>query len=94
MPIPADYFTILRPCKDSLDTGCFMAWCTFKRGSPGSPFMLKENYKGIVTNPLTWKIDTLYAGDNLNTGGILRNFNKLSPAVVDAQVHDNIFVGE
>ena len=90
MPVPADYFTILKPCKDSLDTGCFMAWRTFKKGSPGSSFVLKENFKSIVTNPLTWTLDTLYAPETLNTGGILRNFNKLSPAVVDAQVHDNI----
>lgn len=90
MPISSDYFNVLRPCTDSLDTGCYMAWCTFKRGSPGRGFFLKENYKVVVTNPLTWKLDTLYAADTLNTGGILRNFNKLSPAVVDAQVHNNI----
>jgi hypothetical protein len=90
MPVPEDYFTTLRPCKDSLDTGCFMAWRTFKRGSPGSSFVQKENFRSIVTNPLTWTLDTLYAPDSLNTGGILRNFNKLNPAVVDAQVHENI----
>jgi hypothetical protein len=90
MPIPDTYFTVLRPCKDSLDTGCFMAWRTFKKGSPGSEFVQKETFKSIVTNPLTWTLDTLYAPDSLNTGGILRNFNKLNPAVVDAQVHDNI----
>lgn len=90
MPIPDNYFSLLRPCKDSLDTGCFMAWRTYKRGSPGSTFVQKETYKSIVTNPLTWTMDTVYAPDTLNTGGILRNFNKLNPAVVDAQVHDNI----
>ncbi len=90
MPIPEDYFSVLRPCRDSLDTGCFMAWRTFKRGSPGSRFVQKETFKSVVTNPLTWTLDTLYAPDSLNTGGILRNFNKLNPAVVDAQVHENI----
>jgi hypothetical protein len=90
MPVPADYFTILRPCNDSLDTGCFISWRTFKTGSPGSFFVMKETYKSIVTNPLTWTRDTLYAPDSLNSGGILRNFNKLNPAVVDAQVHENI----
>ncbi len=90
MPIPDTYFSMLRPCKDSLDTGCFIAWRAFKKGSPGSSFVQKESFKSIVTNPLTWTMDTLYARDSLNTGGILRNFNKLNPAVVDAQVHENI----
>ncbi len=90
MPMPDNYFSTLRPCRDSLDTGCFMAWRSFKAGSPGSRFVQNETFKSVVTNPLTWKLDTLYAPDLLNTGGILRNFNKLNPGVVDAQVHGNI----
>ena len=90
MPVPEKYFTTLQPCKDSLDTGCFIAWRTFKKGTEGSSFVLKETFKSMVTNPLNWTLDTLYAPAALNTGGVLKNFNKLTPAVVDAQVHHNI----
>ena len=90
MPVAEKYFSSLQPCTDSLDTGCFIAWRTFKKASAGSSFVLKETFKSIVTNPLNWTLDTLYAPAALNTGGVLRNFNKLTLAVVDAQVHKNI----
>ena len=90
MPVPASYFTVLQPCKDSLATGCFVSWRTFKRGSEGSEYVLKETFKAVVTNPLTWTTDTLFAPAQLNTGGVLLKFNRVSPGVTDAQVYKNI----
>jgi Protein of unknown function (DUF3089) len=90
MPIADNYFTKIKPCKDSLSTGCVVSWRTFKKGYTDTAYVAKENYKTIVTNPLNWKTDTTYASINFNTGGVLKNFNKLKKNAVDAQVHQNI----
>ena len=90
MPIPESYFNSLKTCKDSLATGCFVSWRTYKKGFEGSEFVLRETFKAVVTNPLTWTVDTLFAPASLNTGGVLKKFNKLSPGVTDAMVHKNI----
>lgn len=89
MPVPDNYFTVLQPCRDSLNTSCFVAWRSFKKGYEGAGYILKEQFKSIVTNPLTWTNDTLYAPRSLNKGSILTKFNKLGKPV-DAQVHRNI----
>jgi Protein of unknown function (DUF3089) len=90
MPVPEKYFTNIQPCKDSTGTGCYVTWRSFKKGYEGSQAMQKETFKVIVTNPHTWTTDTLYAPASLNTGAVLRKFNKVTPGAVDAQVHKNI----
>ena len=90
MPIPADYFTVLKPCKDSTATGCYVGWRAFKKDFEGPEFILEEKFKSVVINPLTWTSDETYAPSSLNKGGILLKFNKLIPHVVSAQVHKNI----
>jgi surface antigen len=90
MPTPANYFTTIKPCTDSTQTGCFVGWRTYKKNYIDTGYIAKENFKSIVCNPLTWKIDSTYAPNALNIGGILKNFNKLKPKVLDAQVHQNI----
>ena len=90
MPIPVDYFTSLKPCRDSLATGCFIGWRTFKKDSEGPQFILDENFKSVVINPLTWTTETTLAPLNLNKGGVLKNFNRVVPHAVSAQVHNNV----
>ena len=90
MPIQENYFSKIPPCKDSLSTGCIISWRTFKKGYTDTAYISKETFKTIVTNPLTWKTDSVYAPISLNTGGVLKNFNKVKRGVVDAQVHQNI----
>jgi hypothetical protein len=88
MSIPKNSFHQLKPCSDSLSTGCFCGWRTFKRET--KPPSLSRYKESFVTNPLSWDTTSNYAGDNLNKGGVLRNFNKLYPRVTDAQIHENI----
>ncbi|HRD57860.1 MAG TPA: DUF3089 domain-containing protein [Ferruginibacter sp.] len=89
MPIAEKYFRMLNPCKDSLQTGCFVAWRTFKKGYEGPDYVLKENFKSIVVNPLTWTMDNSYAPASLHEGTVLVKFNKIGKPV-DAQIHKNI----
>lgn len=90
MPLPETYFTTLPPCQDSLGTGCFMGWRSFKKGYTEPIFIAKENFKSFVTNPITWKMDTVLAPTSLNAGSVLKNFSKLKKGVTNAQVHGNV----
>ena len=89
LPVFKNYFKELKPCKDSTATGCFVSWRTFKEEYIPE-FVKIEKEKAVVTNPLTWTIDENIAPATLNKGGLLRDFNKVIPGVVHAQVHGNV----
>lgn len=88
MSIPLNSFSTLRPCEDSLQTGCFCGWRTYRRGY--EPVMEPRYRASHVTNPLNWTTGESYAPDSENQGAVLRNFNKLYRHVTDAQVHQGI----
>ncbi|MEN9571170.1 MAG: hypothetical protein RL172_2401 [Bacteroidota bacterium] len=90
MPIPTNYYNRLPACKDSLATGCVVSWRTFKTGYTDTSFVSKEKFTAIVTNPLSWRMDTTFIAADKNTGGVLQKFNKLKPGVVNAQIHGNV----
>ena len=89
MAIPKNYFSVLTPCKDSAQTGCFVGWRTYKTGYEPD-FVKKENGNSYVTNPLTWTTTSEYAPRSLNRGAVLKKFNKISGEVADAQIHDDV----
>jgi hypothetical protein len=89
MPVPENYFKKIPPCKDSTETGCFVAWRTYKKGYYPE-FVKKEKFKSVVTNPLSWTLDQNYVSKKYNSGGVLRNFNKINKNVVSAQIKGNI----
>jgi hypothetical protein len=89
MYIPQNAFTELQPCKDSLQTGCFVGWRSFKKGYEAD-YVKAEKTKSYVTNPLTWGSVDTYAPRELNKGAVLTNFNTLRPHVADAQIHDGV----
>jgi hypothetical protein len=89
LPVPINYFTSIKPCKDEFSTGCFVSWRTFKHGYIPE-IVTKESFKAVVVNPLTWTMGDSLAPANLNKGAILRNFNKVVTNAVDAQIHSNV----
>ena len=89
LPVFTNYFSELKPCKDSTATGCFVSWRTFQEGYEAS-YVKKEKRKVYVINPLTWTMDTAVAPASLNKGAVLRNFNKVIPGLVHAQIHGNV----
>ena len=89
LPIPNDYFSILKPCSNSLSTGCFVSWRTYLNGYE-PVFVQEEKFKAVVINPLTWTNTTDEISSSANEGGILKNFNKVIPHVVSALVHGNV----
>ena len=89
LPVFDDYFETLKPCTSPSATGCFVTWRTFEEGYI-APFVQKETRKAIVINPLTWTTDTSLAPASFNKGGMLRDFDKLIPGLVHAQIHGNV----
>lgn len=73
-------------CSSAEQTGCVIAWNTFRRGTknPGKRFSGLE-----CVNPLTWKTDTAYAPAVLNSGSIPYGFNRVDRQMADAQISAN-----
>ncbi|MEZ4985066.1 MAG: DUF3089 domain-containing protein [Saprospiraceae bacterium] len=86
IPVFEDAFEQLRPCNDSSDTGCYVAWRTFKKG-----YEPKITAPGVVvTNPLIWTQTDEYAPASANEGAVIRPFETVIPQAADAQVHGSI----
>jgi hypothetical protein len=89
MPVDEKYFTNIPACKDSTATGCFVSWRSYQKGFEGEPYIGRETYQSVVTNPLTWSLNPGYVPGTLNRGTILFKFNKLSKGG-SAEIHNNI----
>lgn len=84
-PVAKDYFTSLKMCEDSLQTGCICSWRTLRKGFIPS-YLKNDPGNSYVTNPLTWKSDNEYASRKLNKGSVLTKFNTVFKKTTDAQV--------
>ena len=81
---PTEY-QVLKPCQDSTQTGCYVAWNSVEWGNDYPPFQ-----GGVAVNPLTWRTDTIAAPASLNLGGTPYEFNRIDSAVADAKVHNGL----
>jgi len=88
-PVPKDYFTGLKMCEDSLQSGCICSWRTLRRGFIPS-YMKKENGNTFVTNPLTWTTGPDHAPRQLNKGSVLTKFNTVYQHTTDAQTSNGV----
>ena len=89
MTIPKTSFSSLKMCEDSLQTGCVCGWRTFRKGYK-APYVEVEKEFSLVTNPITWRTDSIYAPKKLNTGSVLFKFNKVYKRTTDAQIYEGI----
>jgi len=88
LPVTKTYFKRIRPCLNPDDLNCSISWRTFKYDFVPEDRPLGDSI--LVTNPLSWKIDTTYVDKSQNQGAVLRNFDKILPKRVDAKVHNGI----
>src|SRR6185436_2051527 len=89
MPIPPNYFSTLKMCEDSLQTGCLCGWRTFRKGFK-PPYVESEKEFSLVTNPITWKTTKDYASKKMNKGSVLYKFNKIYKRTTDAQINEGV----
>lgn len=78
-------YEVLRPCRDSLQTGCYVSWNAASWGHDYPPFA-----GALVTNPLTWRVDTVYAPASLNPGSVPLSLRRLDAYRYDAKAADGI----
>lgn len=88
-PVLRNDFAQLPVCSTPGATGCFTSWRTFKEGFVPD-YLQYEQPQAWVTNPLTWRTDSVPAAYSLNKGSILRNFNKVVTGAADARVHGGV----
>lgn len=89
IPVEPDLFSQIKPCDSATQTGCILSWRTYKEGYKPD-YVLKENYKAIVTNPLTWSSNITSANRKLNKGGVVTNFNSIVKKVAAANNADGV----
>ena len=88
--VDQNQFQTIPVCRDSLQTGCFVSWRTFRRDYDGPDYISLEPPTAAVVNPLTWSTDTSLAPKSLNRGAVLYKYNKVFPHTNDAQIRGNI----
>lgn len=84
-PVAKNYFSSLKICSDSLQTGCVCSWRTFKSGYVPS-YLKNEKGNACVTNPLSWTTTEEFVSRKLNKGSVLTKFNKIYKHTTDAQI--------
>ena len=89
MALDPAMYTSLKACDQPNETGCICAWRTFEEGYQ-APFVDKEKFRSIVTNPLSWNSENTSVDRALNEGSILYNFNKIVPNVAAAINHEGV----
>jgi hypothetical protein len=89
MAIDPASFTNLKACDKPNQTGCICAWRTFEEGYV-APFVAKEKFQSIVTNPLSWSSEITNVSLDENEGSLLYNFNKIIPKMVGAINHNGV----
>ncbi len=87
-PVPGHYYSSLSVCADSLQTGCFCSWRTYRIGYR-PPFMQREKDTALVTNPLSWTTGPEFVSRTQNKGALVR-YNKLYHKSTDAQIKDGL----
>ena len=87
--IDPNEFTSLKACAKPTETGCICAWRTYKEGYV-PPIIQKEQFKSIVTNPLSWDKDQISVSRKVNQGAVLYNFKKVIPNVAAANNHEGV----
>lgn len=87
--VPKDYFSSLKMCADSLQTGCICSWRTLRKNFVPR-YLKNEKGNSYATNPLTWSTDNGYAPRDLNKGSVLFNFNRIYMHTTDAQVSNGL----
>jgi Protein of unknown function (DUF3089) len=88
-PVPKDYFSSLKMCADSLQTGCLCSWRTFRKGYVPS-YLKNENGNIYVTNPISWTMGNEQATASMNKGSVLTKFNKIYRSTTGAQVTNGL----
>ncbi len=89
-PVEKDKFKSIKPCASPTETGCFCTWRTYER-KYGLRHARADSV--VVTNPINWLAgDGHYAPKTESKGAVLRDFDKVLPAICDAEPYRGILL--
>lgn len=89
LTVPADLFENIKPCTTPDQTNCFCSWRTFKEGYiPKKLHFADTNI--VVTNPVTWDAAVPSCDQEVQIGGVLRDFQQVYPHLVCTSIHDDL----
>lgn len=89
LAVPDNYFSICRPCLQPEQTGCFVAWRTYREGFVPE-WIAREKFKAVVINPVSWTADTLPVSRKQHKGAVLYQFNKPKSKNVSTSIRGNV----
>jgi len=75
-------------CSDSLQTGCFVSWRTYRNDFVDSVINRNDSSLAVV-NPITWSTNNEIVGREKQKGAILYNFKKVIDNTQGAQAEGN-----
>ena len=87
MNIEKEEFVTIPPCQEPYSTGCFCSWRTFRYGKEPKKYVSPDI---AVTNPLSWKTDGGSVPRSENKGAVLKDFERVRPAVSSAKVVEQL----
>jgi len=88
-PVPADTFSVLKPCANAMETGCYASWCTYADGY--MPPAYETFYEGAtVVNPVTWTLDESWSEREDHQGMVMKGYKKILPQKLEARVKGSI----
>lgn len=87
-PLPANTFKYLKPCESPNQTSCVCSWRTVRKGK--IPKWARREEQLIMTNPLSWRTDTVYVPATENLGMYLSKKEGIRKPGVGAQIHKNL----
>ena len=89
LSVPANLYSTIKPCSTPDEIGCFCSWRTIKEGFIPKKLHFPDS-NIVVTNPVTWSQDKPVSTREEQIGGVLRDFKKLYPHLVNATVHQDL----
>ncbi len=88
IPVEKKYFQVLEPCKDSLSTGCYLSWRTYRRGYENAYVSPKDSSIAVI-NPYTWNASPGKISSTAHQGAVLYAFNKVYQHTQSAEIAGN-----
>ncbi len=89
MPIETSYYKSIPVCATFDETGCICSWRTVKEGYL-TEFQKKEDFRVMITNPLSWDTLSTPIDRHENKGAILKNYNKIIPYTTGGRIYRNV----
>ncbi len=88
-PVEEKAFTAIPPCLKPEQTDCFCSWRTLKEGYLPKKFHFPE-HELVVTHPVTWDALQTHSSKAIQQGGVLLDFEKIYPQLVEARVYEDV----